>query len=75
MRIKIRSGGKPSRGVADVHEWYDDATQQFQIDVRVSNRRWGPLFGYRGHFQVEWRAVGAAELPADIAPRRIERRE
>ena len=62
-------------GVADVHEWYDDATNQFRVDVRVSNRRWGPLFGYRGHFQVEWRAVGVAELPADVAPRRIESRE
>jgi hypothetical protein len=62
-------------GVADVHEWYDDAAQQFRIDVRVSNPRWGPLFGYHGHFQVEWRTLGPDELPAGVAPQRVERRE
>jgi hypothetical protein len=39
-------------GVADVHEWYDDTAQQFRIDVRATNRFWGPLFGHHGHFQV-----------------------
>jgi hypothetical protein len=62
-------------GVADVHEWYDDEAQQFRIEVRVSNSRWGPLFGYRGHFQVEWQAVGAQELPVHIYPQRVESRE
>jgi len=62
-------------GVADVHEWYDDQAQRFRIDVRVSNPRWGPLFGYRGHFQVEWRTLAADELPTDIRPRRVEPRE
>src|ERR1700731_2970352 len=40
-------------GVADVCEWYDDAIGQYRIDVNVQNRRWGPLFGYNGHFDVE----------------------
>jgi hypothetical protein len=62
-------------GAADVHEWYDDEAHLFRIDVRVSNPRWGPLFGYRGHFEVEWRALGAAELPAGIQPQRVEARE
>jgi len=46
-----------------------------RIDVSVSNSRWGPLFGYRGHFQVEWRALKAEELPTDIRPQRVEPRE
>ena len=62
-------------GVADVHEWYDDQTHLFRIDVRVSNSRWGPLFGYRGHFEVEWRALGAEELPTGVRPQRVEPRE
>ena len=45
-------------GVADVCEWYDDATGRFRIEVDVRNRRWGPLFGYRGSFDVEWRRGG-----------------
>jgi hypothetical protein len=62
-------------GYADVCEWYDDAIQKFRIDVNVVNRRWGPLFGYRGSFDVEWRSIMPAELPADVKPLREERRE
>lgn len=61
-------------GVADVHEWYDDDAQAFRIDVRVTNRRWGPLFGYRGSFQVEWKKLAPDEVPADAYPRRVEPR-
>jgi hypothetical protein len=62
-------------GAADVCEWFDDTAGQFRIDVNVSNRRWGPLFGYQGAFQVEWRSVQGGAIPADIHPRREERRE
>jgi hypothetical protein len=62
-------------GVADVHEWFDDRTQLFRIDARVSNQRWGPLFGYRGHFEVEWRSRPSQALLDGIIPRRVERRE
>ena len=61
-------------GVADVHEWYDDARGKFGIDVRVTNRTWGPLFGYRGWFDAEWRPA-ASGVPADVRPRREEARE
>jgi hypothetical protein len=60
-------------GVADVHEWYDDAAHEFRIDVAIRNRRWGRLFGYRGRFQVEWRKIG--DVPRDVLPRRVEPRE
>ncbi len=61
-------------GVADVHEWYDDAEQRFRIDVRVTNPRWGPLFGYRGSFDVEWRRLHPREIPTSAFPRRVEAR-
>jgi hypothetical protein len=62
-------------GVADVCEWYDDTDQCFHIKVYVSNPTWGPLFGYHGSFQVEWRPVAKGEIPAEVLPVRCERRE
>lgn len=62
-------------GIADVCEWYDDAEEQFKIEVSVRNRIWGPLFGYRGRFQAEWRTVMPTEIPFDILPVRTEKRE
>ena len=62
-------------GVAAVHEWYDDALGCFCIDVRVSNRTWGPLFGYNGTFQGHWLPVQPNAVPAGALPRRTERRE
>jgi len=61
-------------GRADVSEWFDDATGRYRIQVDVTNRIWGPLFGYRGSFDVEW--IQAPNGPPDSArPKREERRE
>jgi hypothetical protein len=60
-------------GIADVREWYDEAAQCFRIFVDVHNRVWGPLFGYRGRFTVEWKSV--SDVPAHILPVRQEGRE
>jgi hypothetical protein len=62
-------------GVATVCEWYDDAASRFRIEVDVHNRRWGPLFGYRGSFDVEWRPAPPGSTPQAILPVREERRE
>jgi len=62
-------------GVANVCEWFDDKDQKFHIEVNVSNRFWGPLFGYTGWFDVEWRAIKDGAIPADLLPIRCERRE
>ncbi len=62
-------------GVAEVCEWYDDATERFQIEVNVRNRTWGPLFGYRGSFTVDWVSAKEAEVPEHVKPVRVERRE
>ena len=53
-------------GIADVREWYDDAAGCFRIVVAVHNRVWGPLFGYRGRFDVEWRVANG--VPRHILP-------
>ncbi len=62
-------------GIAEVREWYDDSVGRFRIEVDVRNRIWGPLFGYRGTFDVEWLTVAPGETPAHILPRRQEARE
>lgn len=62
-------------GIADVCEWYEEKDQRFHIEVNVNNRVWGPLFGYRGAFDMEWKSTGKDEVPADILPTRCERRE
>jgi len=62
-------------GVADVCEWYDDATGRFRIDVRVANCVWGPLFGYAGWFDAEPVPIGPGQVPPHVKPRREERRE
>lgn len=62
-------------GVADVCESYDDAHECFRIDVSVSNRTWGRLFGYSGSFKVDWVSVLTPGAPKQVAPRRVEWRE
>lgn len=62
-------------GIAEVCEWYDDERQCFRIDVSVTNRSWGKLFGYRGRFTVEWLPVTQGEVPQTLLPCRTERRE
>ncbi len=60
-------------GVAEVCEWFDDELGRFRIEVVVSNKTWGRLFGYSGTFDVE--TIPVDEVPADVLPRRVEKRE
>lgn len=60
-------------GIAEVCEWFDESSGRFRIEVNVKNRTWGPLFGYRGNFDVEW--LPTLEVPADLLPKRVEARE
>ncbi len=61
-------------GIAEVCEWYDEASERFRIEVNVRNRTWGKLFGYRGSFEVEWRTVAPGAVPSHLLPMRVERR-
>ncbi|WP_330453059.1 MULTISPECIES: DUF4166 domain-containing protein [unclassified Streptomyces] len=57
-------------GDAVVRESYDEAAGRFRIQVRVTNRRFGPLFGYEGSFTAEYaRACGIRQ---DLRPVREE---
>jgi Domain of unknown function (DUF4166) len=60
-------------GNAEVCEWFDEVSGRFRIGVNVKNRRWGPLFGYRGSFDVEWLPVEG--VPTELLPKRVEARE
>jgi hypothetical protein len=60
-------------GVARVREWYDDRERRFRIEVDVGSRVWGPLFGYRGWFEVAWKAC--EDVPSHARPVREECRE
>ncbi len=62
-------------GVANVREWWDEDAQRFGIDVNVTNRVFGPLFGYRGSFTVVERACTPDEIPLDVRPLREEPRD
>jgi hypothetical protein len=62
-------------GTAQVREWFEESTSRFRIEVEVSNRQWGRLFGYRGWFHVAWRPCDPGEIPSHARPVREESRE
>lgn len=57
-------------GRATLRERYDDAEQQFHVDLEVTNHRFGFLFGYRGAFTCDW--VPATDAPTRLKPKRHE---
>jgi len=59
-------------GRALLRERYDDAAERFEVDLRVTNHRFGFLFGYRGWFTCTWEP--ATDAPAHLKPVRHERR-
>ncbi|MEV6600947.1 DUF4166 domain-containing protein [Actinoplanes sp. NPDC051346] len=77
--LRIRSGPQTFRGGfgcpaaltgdAEVHEWFDDKAERFRIQVTVTNRRFGPLFGYYGSFTANYIRAGAP-VPAAVRPLR-----
>ena len=62
-------------GIAEVCEWYEEASEEYRIEVVVTNRRWGRLFGYHGRFDVEWKPVTPEAIPPHMKPVREEKRE
>lgn len=62
-------------GVANVCEWFEESDQRFHIEVNVTNKTWGPLFGYRGAFDTTWKKASDSTAPTDLFPVRTERRE
>ncbi len=61
-------------GDAVVRESYDGKARLFRIQVRVSNRRFGPLFGYEGSFAAEYADIAERGVRAGLRPLREEAR-
>ncbi|HEY4023818.1 MAG TPA: DUF4166 domain-containing protein, partial [Pseudonocardiaceae bacterium] len=59
-------------GAALLRESYDEEIDRFRIDVTVTNRWFGPLFGYRGTFDVSYAACDT--VPAAVVPMREQQR-
>jgi Domain of unknown function (DUF4166) len=59
-------------GAAEVRESYDDDLGRFRIDVKVVNRRFGPLFGYHGTFTCSYPEGGL--VPDAVKPIREQAR-
>ncbi|MFD9071429.1 DUF4166 domain-containing protein [Streptomyces lasiicapitis] len=59
-------------GDAEVRESYDDRAGRFRIQVRVTNRYFGPLFGYEGSFTASYRDVRECGVRDGLRPVREE---
>jgi Domain of unknown function (DUF4166) len=62
-------------GKGNVHEWFEEKTGRHQIEVNISNDRFGKLFAYRGSFTVETITIPSSGVPSSVKPLREERRE
>lgn len=60
---------------AEVYEWYDEQKNCFQIEVNVSHKIFGQIFGYRGAFDVQFSPLHNKQIPAYVKPLREEKRE
>jgi hypothetical protein len=77
--LRIRSGAQIFRGgvrcpglvmgEAEVRESWDERAGRFDIRVTVTNRRFGPLFGYHGSFAASFVPAGTP-VPAAVRPLR-----
>ncbi|WP_020577322.1 DUF4166 domain-containing protein [Actinopolymorpha alba] len=67
LGVRLPSG---MTGSARVREWYDEAARRFRIEVAVGNKRFGPLFGYRGSFTVAYVDTRRHVVPASVRPLR-----
>jgi hypothetical protein len=61
-------------GDAEVRESYDEAAGRFRIRVRVTNRAFGPLFGYDGSFAATYLPLERCGLRQGLRPVREEAR-
>ncbi|CAN5906631.1 hypothetical protein BH11BAC7_BH11BAC7_28140 [soil metagenome] len=62
-------------GNAEVNESYDEKNGHFKINVKVSNKIFGDIFGYNGFFKAEFNEIVAENIPAYAKPLREEIRE
>lgn len=55
-----------------MRESYDEQIDRFRIEVAVTNRWFGPLFGYRGTFTATYPACDT--VPTSVQPLREQLR-
>lgn len=55
-------------GNIDLVEWFDDAENRFYLDLKVSTKLLGPLFGFTGWFEAEYIDFKQGDLPAHFKP-------
>lgn len=55
-----------------VHETYQEPTDTFHIDVQVTNRWFGPIFGYRGSFRARYLDASTLGVRPGLRPVREE---
>ncbi|MGI5458059.1 DUF4166 domain-containing protein [Streptomyces sp. CA-249302] len=59
---------------AEVRESYDDRSACFRIQVQVTNRYFGPLFGYEGSFEATYTDIRTCGVRRGLRPVREESR-
>ena len=63
------------RGDIELLEWYDDEKQKFYLDLKVTSKLLGPLFGFTGWFDAEYLVFKEPTIPQKFKPIRKENRE
>lgn len=62
------------RGNIDLLEWFDDEKGKFFLDLKVSTKLLGPLFGFHGWFDGEYLDFRNGSLPEQFEPTRVEKK-
>ncbi len=63
------------RGNIELLEWYDDDKQKFYLDLKVTSKLFGPLFGFTGWFDAAYIDFRGKSIPEKFRPTRQESRE
>ncbi|MDI9868660.1 DUF4166 domain-containing protein [Flectobacillus roseus] len=63
------------RGDIELLEWYDNEKQKFYLDLKVTSKLLGPLFGFTGWFDAEYLVFKEPTIPQKFKPIRKENRE
>ncbi|GFZ90082.1 DUF4166 domain-containing protein [Nesterenkonia alkaliphila] len=55
---------------ATIREHFEERTGRFRISVTIANERTGPLFGYRGWFELEFFEAERLKVRPGLRPKR-----
>ncbi|MFT6746489.1 MAG: hypothetical protein ACJAZ2_000830 [Glaciecola sp.] len=63
------------RGNIELLEWFDDNEQRFYLDLKVTTKLLGPLFGFTGWFTGEYLDFTNGKLPEKFNPTFEQKKE